>query len=80
MQIFESNGKNPSITFEKGSKFDLIDRAAKGDIEAAGLLAEGYANGKYQCEKNDIKAMKWAKYAAAKGDVLAGKVLEQLKK
>ena len=80
MHIFESTKKTNTVKFKKDSKFDLIDRAAKGEVEAAGLLAEGYANGKYQCEKNDIKAMKWAKYAVAKGDVLAGKVLEQLKK
>ncbi|MBQ5430263.1 MAG: hypothetical protein IIU28_01275 [Lachnospiraceae bacterium] len=80
MHIFESTKKTNTVKFKKDSKFDLIDRAAKGEVEAAGLLAEGYANGTHECEHNDIKAMKWAKYAAGKGDPVGMKVLEQLKK
>ena len=60
------------------NKFDLIDKAAWGDIEAAGLLAEGYQTGKYECEKNLAKAKKWATYAAKHGDERAKKVLETL--
>jgi TPR repeat protein len=56
----------------------LIDKAALGDIEAAGLLAEGYQTGKYECEKNLAKAKKWATYAAKHGDERAKKVLETL--
>ena len=62
------------------NKFDLIDKAAIGDLEAAGLLAEGYLKGKYECEKNPAKAKKWATYAAKKGDERAKKVLEELEK
>ncbi|MBQ1598340.1 MAG: hypothetical protein IIT72_03775 [Lachnospiraceae bacterium] len=80
MHIFESTKTTNTVKFKKGSKFDLIDRAAKGEVEAAGLLAEGYAKGTYDCERNDIKAMKWAKYAAGKGDPVGIRVLEELKK
>lgn len=73
------SNKLKKVKFTPGTKFDLIDRAAAGEVEAAGLLAEGYAKGRYECELNQIKAMKWAKYAASKGDELGARVLEELK-
>ena len=44
----------------------LIDRAAKGDIDAAAELAEAYFSGKYG-DKNPIKGKKWADYDAKHG-------------
>ena len=60
------------------NKFDLIDKAALGDIEAAGFLAEGYQKGLYECEVSAAKAKKWATYAAKRGDERAQKVLDEL--
>lgn len=64
--------------FKEGTKFDLIDRSARGEVEAMALLAEGYLKGIYKCEKNATKAKKWASYAAKKGSKLAEEVLTQL--
>lgn len=60
------------------NKFDLIDKAALGDIEAAGHLAEGYLKGLHECEVSPAKAKKWATYAAKRGDIRAQQVLEAL--
>ena len=60
------------------NKFDLIDKAALGDVEAAGHLAEGYLKGLHECEINAAKAKKWATYAAKRGDERAQKVLDAL--
>ena len=60
------------------NKFDLIDKAALGDVEAAGHLAEGYLKGLHECEVNHAKAKKWATYAAKRGDERAQQVLNEL--
>ena len=55
----------------------LIDKAARGDIEAAAALAEGYMKGSFG-EKNIEKALKWGRYAAKRGDRKAAELLEML--
>ncbi|SFB17107.1 hypothetical protein SAMN05216249_11181 [Acetitomaculum ruminis DSM 5522] len=62
----------------KIDKFALIDKAAFGNVEAAGLLAEGYLKGKYNCEKNLQKALKWGRYAAKRGDELGKYVVKEI--
>jgi|GEM_PF-3522359 TPR repeat protein len=59
----------------KSQKYDLIDRAAAGSIEAAADLAEGYWKGTHDCEKNPRKAQKWAGYAAKHGNKKAQDIL-----
>jgi TPR repeat protein len=62
---------------KKLSMLDLIDKAAKGSIDAAAELAEAYLTGKYG-DKNPAKAKKWANYAAKRGSKLAEEVLAKL--
>lgn len=62
---------------DKLSMLKLIDKAAKGDIDAAAKLAEAYCTGKYG-DKNHIKAKKWADYAVKHGSSLAKEVLSKL--
>lgn len=78
MRIIE----NESITIHHtpDTKYDFIDRAAAGEIEAAAMLAEGYLKGIYECEKNDAKALKWGRYAAKHGSALGKQVVEVLEK
>ncbi len=76
MQIFEDNNKKP-VKAKPGTQYDLIDRAASGDVEAAAKLAEGYLKGLYECEKNPAKGKKWAQYAAKKGSALGQQLLEE---
>ncbi len=56
---------------------ELIDKAAKGSVDAAAELAEAYFTGKYG-DKNPAKAKKWASYAAKKGSSLAEELLKKL--
>ncbi|WP_242832072.1 YunG family protein [Butyrivibrio sp. VCD2006] len=56
----------------------LIDRAAKGNIKAAGELADAYYTGKFG-DTNHAKAKKWASYAAKHGDAKAQEILNSLK-
>jgi TPR repeat protein len=68
------------VDVPKSEKFDLIDKAARGDVEAAFFLAEGYAKGTRDCEKSPEKAKKWAGYAAKRGNEDAKKLLLSLGK
>ena len=68
------------VEVPKSEKFDLIDKAARGDVEAAFLLAEGYAKGTRDCEKSPEKARKWAGYAAKRGNEDAQRLLLSLGK
>ncbi|MBE5995868.1 MAG: hypothetical protein E7240_00760 [Lachnospiraceae bacterium] len=68
------------ITPEKQKLFDLIDRAAVGDLEAAGEIAEGYFLGTFEDVPNYEKARKWSHYAAKKGNAKGIFVQEELKK
>lgn len=78
MRIIENtSGKNIPKN-KPDTKYDFIDRAAAGDIEAAARLAEGYLKGLYECEKNDAKALKWGRYAARHGSALGKQVVEKL--
>ncbi len=80
MHIFQTKPGQNKIKHKPNTKFDFIDRAAVGDLDAAGYLAEGYLKGKYECEVNKDKARKWASYAAKHGNELAKQVLEELDK
>ena len=68
------------ITPEKQRLFDLIDKAAVGDTEAAGEIAEGYFLGTFEDVPNSAKARKWSHYAARKGNAKGIFVQEELKK
>lgn len=59
---------------QKLSMLGLIDKAAKGSIDAAAQLAEAYFTGKYG-DQNTAKAKKWASYAAKHGSALAEELL-----
>ncbi len=61
----------------KLAMIELIDKAAKGSIEAAAELAEAYYLGKYG-DKNPAKAKKWASYAAKRGSKLAEDILARI--
>jgi TPR repeat protein len=80
MRIFESKPGAQMVHHTPNTKFDFIDRAAAGEIEAAALLAEGYLKGIYECEKNEEKALKWARYAAKHGSELGQTVVEMIVK
>ena len=62
---------------QKLAMLELIDKAAKGSIDAAGELAEAYFTGKYG-DKNVAKAKKWASYAAKHGSKLAEEILAKI--
>ena len=62
---------------QKLSMLELIDKAAKGSIDAAGELAEAYFTGKYG-DQNTAKAKKWASYAAKHGSKLAEEILAKM--
>lgn len=68
------------ISPEKQALFDLIDKAARGDVEAAGRIAEGYLLGSFETAPNYAKAQKWSRYAAKRGDSRGLFVQEELKK
>lgn len=78
MRIIENKTGVVKIHHTPNTKYDFIDRAAAGDVEAAALLAEGYLKGIYECEKNPKKALKWGKYAAGKGSGLGKEVVRAL--
>ena len=63
---------------EKEQQFLLIDRAAKGSIEAAADLAEGYMKGSFGAPPDMAKARKWAKYAAKHGSEKSQRILDEL--
>ena len=54
----------------------LIDAAALGSIDAAAQLAEGYFKGEFGAKPNYEKALKWAKYAAKRGNEEAAHLVE----
>lgn len=56
---------------------ELVDRAARGDLDAMVDLAKGYYLGSYG-EKNVGKAVKWCGYAAKKGNERALRWMETL--
>ncbi len=56
----------------------LVDAAAKGNIEAAEKLGEGYFTGSFDGQKNYEKAKKWLRYAAKHGSIRAEAILEQM--
>ena len=68
------------ISEKKLALFDLIDRAARGDAEAAGEIAEGYFFGTFEDVPNYVKARKWSHYAAKKGNPKGIFVQEELKR
>ncbi|WP_035778714.1 SEL1-like repeat protein [Butyrivibrio sp. MC2013] len=57
---------------------NLVDAAARGNIEAARKLGEGYFKGTFDGKKNLEKAAKWLRYAAKHGDIKAEAILEQI--
>ncbi len=61
----------------KMAQLNLIDAAAKGNIEAAEKLAIGYFNGEFG-EKNTAKAKKWATYASKHGSKAAKELLDKI--
>ena len=63
---------------EKELQLSLIDRAAKGSIEAAAELAEGYMRGYFGTPPDNAKAKKWAKYAAKHGSEKAQRILDEI--
>ncbi len=62
----------------KMRQIELIDKAARGSIDAAAGLAEGYMRGSFGEPANRIKAMKWAKYAAKRGNIKAALIMKEL--
>ena len=68
----------PALPPEKEQQLRLIDLAAKGSIEAAADLAEGYWKGAFGEAPNREKAHKWAKYAAKRGNEKARQLLSKL--
>ena len=68
----------PALPPEKEQQLHLIDLAAKGSIEAAADLAEGYWKGIFGEAPNKEKAYKWAKYAAKRGNEKARQLLSEL--
>ena len=57
-------------------QIQLIDAAALGSIDAAAQLAEGYFKGDFGDRPNYEKALKWAKYAAKRGNAEAARLVE----
>ena len=68
---------NKTYDFNELSMINLIDQAAKGNVEAAEKVAEAYFTGKYG-DKNPAKAKKWASYAAKHGSELAKEIMSKL--
>ena len=69
-----------TLTPEKQNLLDLIDKAARGDAEAAGEIAEGYFLGKFEPVPNYAKAEKWAHYAAKRGNAKGLFVMNELER
>ena len=63
---------------KKQQLLDLIDKAGKGSIEAAGEIAEAYLTGSLEGKANPVKAKKWASYAAKHGSEKAADILKEL--
>ena len=61
----------------KEHQFALIDAAARGSIDAAAELAEGYLRGAFEEEPNMRKGLKWASYAAKRGNAKAAALLRE---
>ncbi|MEE1114179.1 MAG: hypothetical protein UHN88_03795 [Eubacterium sp.] len=78
MKIFMPGKTINKVKHTPNTKFDFIDRAAAGELEAAAMLAEGYLKGKYECEVNVEKARKWASYAAKRGNELGFRILREI--
>lgn len=76
----ESVPHEMTIPDKKQELFELIDRAARGDAEAAGEIAEGYFLGKFEDVPNYAKAKKWSHYAAKRGIARGIHIQEELKK
>ncbi len=68
----ELNKKLAKVTLLK-----LVDAAAKGDIQAAEIIALGYYDGRFG-ERNLTKAKKWGSYAAKKGSKAAQELMGKL--
>ena len=64
---------------EKERQLRFIDQAAKGSIEAAADLAEGYLRGSFGEPANKVKAQKWANYAAKHGNKKARQILDEIR-
>ena len=80
-EVKESFGKKAEeagVIRAPEQKIRLIDAAARGSIDAAADLAEGYLRGHFGEPVNKAKAKKWAGYAAKKGNLKAQKILEEL--
>ena len=67
--------EEPAFSPAKERQFALIDAAAKGSIEAAAELAEGYFKGAFGEAPNAQKGLKWARYAAKRGNAKAAALL-----
>ncbi|MDO5703285.1 MAG: hypothetical protein Q4G47_08035 [Lachnospiraceae bacterium] len=59
-------------------RLKLVDEAARGSIEAAADLAEGYLRGSFEGDPDPVKALKWSRYAAKRGSVKAAVILSEL--
>ena len=51
----------------KEQRMNLIDRAARGDVEAAADLGIAYLEGTLDVPANTEKGLKWCRYAAKQG-------------
>ncbi len=63
---------------DKMRQLALIDRAARGDIDAAADLGEGYIKGSFGEKPNPVKALKWCRYAAKHGSIKAAEILREI--
>ena len=69
---------NLTLSPERERQFALIDQAAKGSLDAAADLAEGYWKGSFGEPSNPEKARKWAQYAAKHGNSKAQQLLDEM--
>ena len=76
-EIIEAEIDEEELPEGKRRQLELIDLAAKGNIEAAALLAEGYLNGEFDGTVHPEKGRKWASYAAKKGSTKAAELLRR---
>ncbi len=59
-------------------RLKLVDEAARGSIEAAADLGEGYLRGYFEGGPDPVKALKWGRYAAKRGSLKAAVILAEL--
>ena len=76
-EIIEAEIEEEELPEGKRRQLELIDLAAKGNIEAAAALAEGYLTGAFDGTVHPEKGRKWARYAAKKGSQKAADLLQR---